>query len=165
MGLDAWKNQGFNDDDVTNAHFANKLVNEHNNEKTQQIGNTIALTEATNEGRASSFSDNDLGGLASKSHFCVGALMFLTKHFLNLGPCNVSQGVVKEIEREDGETAPLVPKFVLVDFGDSHTGESFFPNDPSKKGDFQCVRLKIQHVHQIERHHVDLKNTHGHRRY
>lgn len=104
------------------------------------------MIEAANEGRASSFSDNDLGGLASKLHLRVGALIFLTKNFLNLGLCNGSQGIVREIAYEDGETAPSVPKFALVDFGDSHTGESFFPNDPSKKGGFQCARSKIQHT-------------------
>ena len=135
-------------------------VNNHNNEMMQKIGNPIALIEATNEGRASSFSDNDLGGLSSKLCLCVGALMFLTKNFLNLGLCNGSQGIVKEITHEDGETAPSVPKFALIDFGDSHTGESFFPNDPSKKGGFQCIRPKILHTQQIERHQMDLKSTH-----
>ena len=56
-------------------------------------------------------------------HWCFN---ILTKNFLNLDLCNGSQGVVKEITCEDGETAPSVPKFALVDFGDSHTGESFF---------------------------------------
>ena len=97
MGAEAWKNEGFNDDDVTHACFTNKQVNNHNNEMIQKIGNPIALIEATNEGRASSFSDNDLGGLSSRSCLCVGALIFLTKNFLNLGLCNGSQGIVKEI--------------------------------------------------------------------
>ena len=62
--------------------------------------------------------------------------------FLNLGLCNGSQGIVKEIIYEDGETAPSVPKFALVDFGDSCTGESFFPNDPSKKVLFPVYPFK-----------------------
>ena len=45
---------------------------------------------------------------------------------MNLGLWNGSQGVVKVITHKERETAPLVPKYVLVDFGDSHTGESFF---------------------------------------
>ena len=163
MGVEAWKSKGFNDDDVTHLYFTNKQVNNHNNEMIQKIGNPIALIEATNEGRASSFSDNDLGGLASKLYLCVGALIFLTKNFLNLGLCNGSQVIVKEITCEDGETAPSVPKFALVDFGDSRTGEPFFPTDPSKKGGFQCVRSKILHAQQIERRQMDLKSTHAHR--
>ena len=83
-----------------------------------------------------------MGGLSSRLHLCVGALIFLTKNFLNLGLSNGSQGIVKEIIYEDGETAPSVPKFVLVDFGDSYTGESFFPNDPSKKGWFPVYPFK-----------------------
>ena len=47
----------------------------------KKIGNQIALIEATNQGRASSVSNNDLGGLASRLHLCVGALIFLTKNF------------------------------------------------------------------------------------
>ena len=31
---------------------------------------------------------------------------------------------------------------ILVDFGDSYTGESFFPNDPSKKGWFPVCLFK-----------------------
>ena len=36
MGLDAWKNKGVNDDDVTHACFTIKLENEHDNEMTQK---------------------------------------------------------------------------------------------------------------------------------
>ena len=74
-----------------------KKVNDHNNGMMQKVGNPIALIEALNKLRASSFSDDNFGGLASRSCLCVGAFMFLTKNFLNLGLRNGSQGVVKEI--------------------------------------------------------------------
>ena len=57
----AWKNKSFNNDNVTHLYFTNKQVNKDNNEMMQKIGNAIALIEAKNEGKASIFSDNDLG--------------------------------------------------------------------------------------------------------
>ena len=129
---------------------------------TQKIGNPIALIKDLNEGRASSFSDDNFGGLAYNSYLCVGALLLLTKNFLNLGLCNGSQGIVKEIICNEGETAPSLPKFVLVDFGTSCTRKSFFPNDPSRKVGFQCVRLKIEHMQRTTRHQIVLSNTHEH---
>ena len=102
------ENKGFNDDDVTHLYFINKQVNNHNNELIQKIGNPIALIEAKNEGKTSSFSDNDLEELSSRLYLCVGALIFLTKNFLNLGLCNGSQGIVKEIIYKNKERAPSV---------------------------------------------------------
>ena len=82
------ENKGFDDDDTTHSFFTNKKVNDHSNEMMQKVGNPIALIEALNEGRASSFSDNDFRGLASRSCLRVGPLTFLTKNLLNIGPCN-----------------------------------------------------------------------------
>ena len=103
MGIDEWKNKVFDYDDTTHLDFASKKFNDHRNEMTQKVGNTIASIDALNEGRASSFSDDAFGGLASRSCLRVGALMFLTNMFLNLGLCNGSQGVVKEIACKNGE--------------------------------------------------------------
>ena len=38
--------------------------------------------------------------------------------------------------------APALPKFVLVDFRDSCTGDSFFHNDPEKRGLFPIYPVK-----------------------
>ena len=46
---------------------------------TQDAENPIALNDALNEGRASSFSDDIFGGLASRLYFRVGA--FFYKYF------------------------------------------------------------------------------------
>ena len=59
--------------------------------------------------------------------------------------------------------APSVPKFVLLDFGDSNTGESFFLMIHLKKDSFQCIHSIIQHSPQIKHHHLDLKSTHARR--
>ena len=48
------------------------------------------------------------------------------KEFLKLGLQNGSQGVFKGIVYEDSKIAPSLPKLVLVDFGASHAGRSFF---------------------------------------
>ena len=50
------------------------------------------------------------------------------------GLCNGATGVVVDIVYEVGATAPGLPRFVLVDFGENYRGPSFFPNDPARKG-------------------------------
>ena len=67
----------------------------------QEVGNHIALIEPLNEGRASNFSDNDFGGIASRLCLHVGALAFLQRFFFNLGLHNGSQGDVKEISYDE----------------------------------------------------------------
>ena len=76
MDVGTWKNKSFNDNDITQEFFTSKKFNEHGNEIMKKIGNQIALIEALNEGRASSFSDDNFGGLASRLCLCIGTLMF-----------------------------------------------------------------------------------------
>ena len=80
--------------------------------------------------------ESDLGGLAAHMCSCNEAMVYLTKNYLNVGLSNGSLGVVKEIVYDPSKPPPSLPLFVFVDFGKACTGESFFPNDTSKKGWF-----------------------------
>ena len=66
MGADEWENKYFDDDDTTHLCFARKKVNDHNSEIMQKNGNPAALIEAFNEGRTSSFSNDNFGGFDSR---------------------------------------------------------------------------------------------------
>ena len=43
---------------------------------------------------------------------------------------------------EPRTSPPTLPKFVLVDFGTFYTGNSFFPDDESKRGWFPIFPVK-----------------------
>ena len=85
-------------------------------------------------GRASSISDEWFNGLSSSVHSCIGAKVVLTKNILNVGLSNGSTGIVKDIFYNVDKPAPGLPKLVFVDFDVEYTGDTFFPNDESRKG-------------------------------
>ena len=122
--------------------MTNKEVTDHNNRTILRVGNHIALIESKNSGSAKSMSDDAMGNLLSSLYLCVGALVMLTRNYLNIGLSNGSNGIVKEIVYEPGTSPPALPKFVLVDFGTSYTGDSFFPDDESKRGWFPIFPVK-----------------------
>ena len=127
---------------MTHLYTTNKEVTDHNNRTILKVGNPIARIESENTGSAKSMKDDVLGNLAAWLFLCVGSKVMLIRNYLNLGLSNGTTGIVKEIVYEPGKSAPALPKFVLVDFGTSYTGSSFFPDDESKRGWFPVFPVK-----------------------
>ena len=71
-------------------------------------------------------SDNAMRNLAISLYLFISLKVVLIRNYLNIGLSNGSTGIVKEIVYKPRSSAPTLPKFVLVDFGTSYTGYSFF---------------------------------------
>ena len=134
MGDAGWCSRGFNDSDVIHLCTTNKEVTDHNNRAILKVGNPIARIESENTGSTKSMKDDVLENLAAWLFLCVGSKVILTRNYLNSGLSNVTAGIVKEIAYEPRKSAPALPKFVFVDFGTFHIGDSFLPDDKSKRG-------------------------------
>jgi len=57
-------------------------------------------------------------------------------NYLNIRLSNGSTSNVKEMFYNENHVALELPRVVFVDFGVQYTGESFFPNNPSRRGWF-----------------------------
>jgi ATP-dependent exoDNAse (exonuclease V) alpha subunit len=76
-------------------------------------------------------------GLESHCYLAKGAKVYLTSNAgTEVGLCNGTAGVVKMIVYKEGTkpVPPALPEFVVVDFGESYRGESFFPGMPERAG-------------------------------
>ena len=68
-------------------------------------------------------------------YLAVGAKVQMTWNIATYaGLCNGSTGIVKDIVYSEGVQAPSLTRFVIVDFGDQYMGESFFPDNPERRG-------------------------------
>ena len=76
------------------------------------------------------------GYLASALYVSVDSKVVMTSNICQpAGLCNGSVGIVKDIVYDLDKTAPSLPRFIWVDFGETYTGPSFFPDDqPDRKG-------------------------------
>ena len=75
------------------------------------------------------FSSNVSRGLDANLFLCVNAKILLTGNVkLSAGLVNGATGVLHEIVYKNNRTAPSLPKFVLVDFGNQYKGPTFPPN-------------------------------------
>ena len=107
-------------------------VERNNLLKLPTLGNPIAKVRAKNLGRASGMKDSDLHMLSNELYLCEGArVMLICNISTDLGLCNGSLGIVKDIcyDADDvNRQVPNVPLIVWVEFDEgTYTGPSFFP--------------------------------------
>jgi ATP-dependent exoDNAse (exonuclease V) alpha subunit len=135
MGLQEWKNRGFDDPNVPHLFCTNVEVNDHNARCITALGKPIAWVCASHTGRGKSAKSKQARGLADQMYLAVGAKVQMTWNIATYaGLCNGSTGIVKDIVYSEGVQAPSLPRFVIVDFGDQYMGESFFPDNPERRG-------------------------------
>ena len=140
MGMQKFAAVGFEDDGVSRLFVTNKDSEEYNQTqllKLQKNNNSkIAKITAVNSVGAKSFSNSKANGVPNQIFLCVGAKVLLTKNLKQAANLvNGSTGIVKDIIYAENETpANNLPMYVIVDFGDSYTGESFFGDDVEKRG-------------------------------
>jgi ATP-dependent exoDNAse (exonuclease V) alpha subunit len=124
-----WNDRGFNCDDVIHIYTTNAEVDAYNKKRLIELDVPIALVEAGTTGH-SNLCENCFRGLEKQLFLAVVAKVFVTQNLCSkAGLVNGSNGIVKDIVYEEGATAPKLPKFVWVDFGEIYKGSSFFPND------------------------------------
>ena len=134
MHPDKWKDK-FNKDNVVHLYCTNREVAERNIHCIKSVNNPIVQINAEHTGKGSIASSNQSNGLEKRVYLCIDAKIVLTKNLLQTaGLCNGTTGIVKDIIFDDEKNAPGLCSCVVVDFGSSYTGESFFENDETKKG-------------------------------
>jgi hypothetical protein len=134
MGVASWESRGFSDVDIIHLCTNNKEVLNHNNKNILKVSNPIALVESENTANAKSISDENFGNLSSSMYLCISVKVTLTRNHLNIGLSNDSIGIAKEIVYDNNKPVPALSKFILVDFGESYMGASFFLSNDDKNG-------------------------------
>ena len=131
-------NERFNDDtnDVTYLFNTNNEVFKYNIERLKKLKKPIALIEAEHTGNSKKMKANRFMGLESSLYVSVDSKVVMTNNVCQpAGLCNGAVGIVKDIIYEVGKTAPSLPLFVWVDFGETYKGLSLFSDDdPDRKG-------------------------------
>ena len=132
----SWENRDFNDADVVHLYTNNKDVLTHNNRNIVKVGNPIALVESENIGNAKSMNNENFGNLSSSIYLYVSTKVSLSRNYLNVALSNGSVSIIKEIIYDSDNSAPALPKFIIVDFGKSYMDKVFFQVMQIKKVSF-----------------------------
>ena len=135
MGETEWKRRFGNEENNTFLFTTNAKVDCHNHQRLQKLGKPIALIEAEHTGKSKKMGSDSFMGLCCILFLAVSAKVVLTSNVCQpAGLCNGATGVVKDIIYDEGKTAPALPRLVWVDFGANYKGDSFFPDDESRRG-------------------------------
>jgi hypothetical protein len=104
----------------------------HNHDELKALGTPILKVEADHSCQAAwAATGSEMMGLESRVYLAEGAKVCLTVNVGSyFGLCKGTTGVVKTPVYKEGTRPPQLPEFVVVDFGDSSHGESFFPSQP-----------------------------------
>jgi len=95
----------------------------------------VALVNAFYPGLGENMRAEHFRQLETSMYLVIGVKVCLTSNLgISVGLCNGSSSIVKGAVYEEGTTAPALPKFVIIDFGDEYRGSNFFGNDPTCKG-------------------------------
>jgi hypothetical protein len=113
-----------------------KDVMKHQHTQLKALGTPIVLVEADHSCQAARAASSDnMMGLERRCYLAEGAEVCLTMDVgAHVGLGAHAPGVVKKIVYEEGTNPPKLPEFVVVDFGESYRGESFFPGTPEWRG-------------------------------
>jgi hypothetical protein len=135
MTAKQWKDRGFDDPNVPHSFCTNDEVSNHNARRITDLGTPIASIRASHTGRGGSAGRDKARGLFASMYLAVGSKVQVNQNLATyVGICNGSTGIVKDIVYEEGVPPPGLPRFVIVDFGDQYMGESFFPDNPDRRG-------------------------------
>ncbi|XP_066915540.1 uncharacterized protein [Clytia hemisphaerica] len=110
----------------TRLSFANEAVNEHNTKMLDSLQSPIAVIKAKNTPPSASKLSSEEFSLTNKVFLSKGARVMLTRNLWpDVGLCNGSLGIVKDIIFQRNLLPPSLPIAVIVKF-DKYTGPSFF---------------------------------------
>ena len=135
LGQLEWQSRGFNGDDTTFLFCTNHEVQKANQERLKKGQHPILLVEAKNtNSRAKAMPSDRFRGLQSKVYLAVEAKVLLTWNLKpECGLSNGSTGTLKDYIFGDGDDYSM-PLYTWVDFGDTYTGPTFFPDCEERKG-------------------------------
>ena len=131
MGIKKIQEQGFEEDGVTHLFSTNEQADKLNDLQLLNLQQgvkqrKIARITAENSPGARLFANSNARKLINDLFLCVDSKVTLfhnMKQDWNL--VNGSIGYVKEIVYAEGEKAPSLPKYILVDFGEFILGRIF----------------------------------------
>jgi hypothetical protein len=153
-----WQNE-FGGDDVMHLYCTNKEVAKRNIQCLKNAGTPIVQINASHTGRGHAATSNQSGGLEKRTYLCLGASVLLTSNvWQNVGLCNGATGTVVDIIYNSEIGAPGLPACVVVDFGSSYTGPSFFSVNSIYNDGFVPVYPKTEHWETVD---GDQKTSHS----
>ena len=119
--------------------WTEKEVTEKNTKCLQAAGSPKVLIEACHTGNGSIASTQVASGLQARLYVSIGAQVVLTKNMRqSVGLCNGACGIVKDIVYDPTNPPPALPLSIIIDYGDSYQGPSFFPEDDDKSKWVPC---------------------------
>ena len=145
--------------------------------KLKKLNQPIATIQARHSGGAQTLSSDEMGGLEPVIYLAKGARVMLTMNiWTKVGLCNGALGTVLDFVYADGQTPPVLPICVLVQFDEDYTGPSLSASFPrcvpicpitqvsqnvGQKCERQQLPLKLAWAMTIHRVKVSLLKKHG----
>ena len=127
--------EDFKGDDVIHLYSTNKEVAARNADCLKRLDSPIVKVNALHTGDGRKGSSSLAHGLDSHAFFCKGALILLTKNiWQSAGICNGATGKIIDIIYAEDTPPPGLPECIIVDFEDSYSGPSFFPDFDDRRG-------------------------------
>ncbi|XP_066932700.1 uncharacterized protein [Clytia hemisphaerica] len=137
--------------------FANEVVREHNGKMLDSLQSPIAVIKAKNTPPSASKSSSEEFGLANEVFLAKGAKVMLTRNlWSDVGLCNGSLGIVKDIIFQRNHLPPALPIAVIVKF-DRYTGPSFFDDEDNCVPIVPIIETSSEDNVQKERMQIPLK--------
>ena len=97
----------------------------------KNLNQPIATIKARHSGGAQTLSSDEMGGLEPVIYLAKGARVMLTMNIrTKVGLCNGALGTVLDFVYSDGQTPPVLPISVLVQFDEDYSGPPLTPSFP-----------------------------------
>ena len=111
--------------------YLKSKVAEMNLIKLKNLNQPIATIKARHSGGAQTLSSDEMGGLEPVIYLAKGARVMLTMNiWTKVGLCNGALGTVLDFVYANGQTPPVLPICVLVQFDEDYTGPSLTARFP-----------------------------------
>ncbi|XP_066914898.1 ATP-dependent DNA helicase PIF1-like [Clytia hemisphaerica] len=137
--------------------FANEIVREHNGKMLDSLQSPIAVIKAKNTPPSASKASSEEFGLVNEVFLAKGAKVMLTRNlWSDVGLCNGSLGIVKDIIFQRNHLPPALPITIIVKF-DKYTGPSFFDDEDNCVPIVPIVETSSEDNIQKERMQIPLK--------
>ena len=135
-----WRKRGFEGEDVTHLFMKNSQVLAHNHKRLKQLKRPILKVNAVNNNpKARKKKEDKFQQLPNQAFYAVESKVLLTKNINPmLGLANGSTGEVKgfvwDTSVTDETISDATSVLVWTDFKGQYKGQSFFPQDQSRRG-------------------------------
>ena len=140
--------------------FGNEKVATDNYSKLCELGQPIIVINAQhNNSKAKLLSAEEMGGLQPTLHLCKNARVMLTRNlWTEVGLCNGAIGTVLDIIYAEGNSPPVLPIAIIVQFDEKdYSGPSFCANTPNCVPVYPVINCSSTYGANLERQQFPLK--------